>query len=274
MSTGTSAGPGHDVRETVPFVKVYDSGRDFVVVRGIRRPLRWNDVARAVCRPGRGIGASGLLVITEHRGPDFRVCAYDARGLRTRLCDSAIRCAARAIRHEYGMRRIRLGMSRFHYDIEVAAESVDVLLRHQEVPRGPVSTRVSGADVDLDVYGIQVQNEHLVAFVDGFTELPEWTPGSGLARLTLAEVLGADTVRARTFDGPHPEPPRSEDAVAALVVAGYLGLMGHPTGWVSSLDGPTRLHVRHLTGDGLSRVSGPGAVVYAGEFSWPFPSAR
>jgi diaminopimelate epimerase len=264
---------GVEYRGPVPFVKVHDSGRDFVVARGIQRHLRWSQVARAVCPSGHGIGAGGLLVITGHQGPDFRVCAYDTFGGRTLLCDSAVRCAARAIHSSYGLRRLSVGMSRFRYDVEVTEDSVETVVPHQEVPTGPMLTRVPSTGGELGLYGLRVGTEHLVAFVDDVESLPERLPGLALARFTVAEVCAADAVRIRTFDGARQVRPTSADAVAAVAVAGYLGRTDRAAVRVRTLDGVT-LRVRRSDGAGLCRVSGPGAIVCAGEFSWPFPTVR
>ncbi|MBM7775494.1 diaminopimelate epimerase [Actinokineospora baliensis] len=273
MNPAAGTASTSDVRVTVPFTKVYDSGRDFVVARGLRPGVRWGRVAPAVCSATRGIGASGLLVITGHRGRDFRISAYDAQGGRDRLGDSAIRCAARAIHHEYGVRHMRIGLSRYRYDVEVTDDAVDVLVHHQDVPTGPSRTAVEGVPGPLDFYGLRVGTEHLVAYVDDLAAVPDRVRGVGLARFTLAQPLDADTVLVRTFEQAGPVPTRSEDAVTAVAVAGYLGRLDRAAGAVCTPDG-TRLRVRCPGGAVPSRVSGPGAVVYAGEFSWPLPSLR
>lgn len=81
-----------------PFLKMSGSGNDFVVIDG-RRPydaaLESEEMIRALCRRGTGVGADGLVVLKPEPGADFRMVYYNADGSRASMCGNAALCCTR-----------------------------------------------------------------------------------------------------------------------------------------------------------------------------------
>jgi len=168
------------------------------------------------------------------------------------------------------------------YEVEFAGERVELLVRQQDIPAGPFPVRTAGAGTDLSFYGLRTGGEHVVALLDG--RRPAAAVARDLvhgdldryrlarSRFSLAEVLGVDTVRVHTFQAGTRVRADGQDAVAAVAVASYLGRTRRPVVRVPVSD-TVSLRVGER-GSGRRSVSGPGAVSFTGEFSWPYPTPR
>jgi diaminopimelate epimerase len=77
------------------FTKMQGTGNDFVVLDGIRRPVRVTPaLARALCDRRFGAGADQVLVLEKSRVADFRMRIYNADGSQVEMCGNGIRCLA------------------------------------------------------------------------------------------------------------------------------------------------------------------------------------
>lgn len=77
----------------IPFSKYHGTGNDFIVVDN--RKLRWNpgqeEIAR-FCDRHFGIGADGLMLLSEAPGYDFYMTYYNSDGRESTMCGNGGRC--------------------------------------------------------------------------------------------------------------------------------------------------------------------------------------
>lgn len=85
------------MRVPISFVKMSGAGNDFVVISNMRRDLQCDrrPLAVALCAPHTGIGADGLLILSESTKADFMMEYYNADGSYGGMCGNGGRCAAR-----------------------------------------------------------------------------------------------------------------------------------------------------------------------------------
>lgn len=76
------------------FYKYHGAGNDFILLddRDEQWPTDHNELARRLCQRRYGIGADGLVVLTNATEGDFGVNYYNADGT-TALCGNGLRCA-------------------------------------------------------------------------------------------------------------------------------------------------------------------------------------
>ena len=82
----------------ISFKKMHGSGNDFILIdnRDMKIPLeRGSEIARILCRPKFGIGADGLILISNSKKADFKWYFYNADGSEAEMCGNGGRCAAR-----------------------------------------------------------------------------------------------------------------------------------------------------------------------------------
>jgi diaminopimelate epimerase len=84
---------------SLPFVKMAGCGNDFVMVAAadLPRGVPLEQLGRALCSQGTGIGADGFVVIdpAAAAGMDFGVTIINRSGLPAEMCGNAARCIAR-----------------------------------------------------------------------------------------------------------------------------------------------------------------------------------
>lgn len=88
------------MEHSIPFVKMHGSGNHFVLIdnRDVAVPREdMADWARAVCRPGFGVGADGLIFLEPAPvgiEADYVWHFYNADGSRAEMCGNGSRCAS------------------------------------------------------------------------------------------------------------------------------------------------------------------------------------
>jgi len=77
----------------IPFSKYHGTGNDFIIIDN--RELQWmpqqEEIAR-LCNRHLGIGADGLMLLTEKPGYDFYMTYYNSDGRESTLCGNGGRC--------------------------------------------------------------------------------------------------------------------------------------------------------------------------------------
>lgn len=77
----------------IPFSKYHGTGNDFIIIDN--RELRWKpsqeEIAR-LCDRHFGIGADGLMLLTEKTGFDFYMTYYNSDGRESTMCGNGGRC--------------------------------------------------------------------------------------------------------------------------------------------------------------------------------------
>jgi diaminopimelate epimerase len=80
------------------FYKMTGSGNDFVFFDATSAPVAELETVpkiQALCAPGTGVGADGVVFLDRAQGADFQIRYYNRDGSRGELCGNASLCTAR-----------------------------------------------------------------------------------------------------------------------------------------------------------------------------------
>jgi len=79
----------------IPFVKYHGLGNDWLVILASELPAGLPQFARKILDRHAGVGADGLIVVmkSEKRGHDARICFINADGSEAEMSGNGIRCA-------------------------------------------------------------------------------------------------------------------------------------------------------------------------------------
>lgn len=238
-------------------------GNDFVVFEG---PVSWRaDQIVALCNRRTGVGADGILIITNLDDNQVRMEYWNADGSVAEMCGNGLRCVARyAIDKGWldpnggqvltavgGLAVAPVGDGR--YRVQIAQPAVGEEFGHE-----------------LTFRRVSVGNPHAVTFVEDVGSAPVETLGSDLEQSTpggtnveFAEPT-ASGIRVRTWErGVGETRACGTGAVATAVAARAAGLAGDEvtillTGGplLVELDGPDAF------------ITGPAEYVFSGTTEW------
>ena len=93
------------MRAPIPFLKMHGAGNDFVLIDETRGSCGLSpDDAPWICDRHLGVGADGVLLV--RRDPDgvHRMVIWNADGSVAEMCGNGIRCVARYLREDLGLR--------------------------------------------------------------------------------------------------------------------------------------------------------------------------
>ncbi|MDX9723847.1 MAG: diaminopimelate epimerase [Myxococcota bacterium] len=161
------------------FVKYHGLGNDFVIARG-QAPLE-PALVQAICERRLGVGADGVLLSLPTGRADCaaRMLVLNADGSRAQMCGNGLRCFARYLVEEQGVRE-----TSFKVETDVGALAVDLVHRPDEETssvdaHAPWLLRVElghgrlGASLDLELGDAQLPvrcvdlgNPHAVAWLE------------------------------------------------------------------------------------------------------------
>ena len=81
----------------VNFIKMHGTGNDFVLINGMLEPLPEFDEKRVrkICDRRTGVGADGILIITEKPDYDFHMRYLNSDGSEGGMCGNGARCAVK-----------------------------------------------------------------------------------------------------------------------------------------------------------------------------------
>jgi diaminopimelate epimerase len=145
----------------VPFEKWHALGNSYLVLERVAlgRPLAAG-VVRALCDPGTGVGADGVLEITDVRGPECELTIWNPDGSTAELSGNGTRIAARWLADRAGALEVRVHVG----PREVVARLREGSLVEQELGRVEVGEPET-IDVDgeaVEVVPVSVGNPHAV----------------------------------------------------------------------------------------------------------------
>lgn len=170
----------------IPFEKWHGLGNDFVVVRQDDLGSGdWSDAFVAWCDRHRGIGADGVLVISNETADGFHLEVTNRDGSIPEICGNGTRCAVRswAARHGVrdgraevltgaGLKRCGLDRSgRVSVDLGPAALVGEGLPKQGE-DKLPMRLPVRLGERDYIGLAVSMGNPHLVIFAPSWGEVP------------------------------------------------------------------------------------------------------
>lgn len=204
------------------FTKMHGAGNDFVVLDNRFYSFadgELSDLAGRLCRRRFGVGADGLLALSNPRSAEaaFRMVYYNADGSRGSMCGNGARCLVR-FAVEAGIRKPAV---RFETDDGFASAETDpddpsrVKLFLPDPTEYAERTGVAvpaAAGATSDIARIDTGVPHAVCFVGSVDEVPVAAVGSVIrhdshfaqgANVDFVETVGAGApsrIRVRTFE--------------------------------------------------------------------------
>jgi diaminopimelate epimerase len=165
--------------KSVPIFKYHGLGNDFVVVRASDMPDALDAWAEAICDRHRGVGADGVLVLSEpasdaeasgnEQAADARMVIYNRDGSRPEMCGNGVRCVVRhlvqvegfsadsvTIASDAGLRRCEVT------DQKEGTWQVRVEMGQAAIDPQPVRAHIGHFDAEL--MAVDMGNPHAVVF--------------------------------------------------------------------------------------------------------------
>lgn len=238
------------------FTKMQGLGNDFVVIEG---PARLDpDEIRELCDRRFGVGADGLLVVTN--GDPIRMEYWNADASPAEMCGNGLRCVAR-----YAYDRGWAPDRNFAIQTPVGVRGVRVLEETVEAemgrPRLEGSRVIRGEEYDI----VDVGNPHAIRFVDNLdsvdvaigASLQDEFPGGSNVELV---VVDGDDVEMRVWERGVGETLACGTGIAAVAAAARERFPLGDEIAVSVLGGRARVEFR----DGVAWLSGPAEYSFRG----------
>jgi diaminopimelate epimerase len=278
------------------FIKMQGNGNDFILIDELKNPAIPDEMkgqfARLYCNRRFGIGADGVLFLSNSAASDFRMRIFQPDESEAEMCGNGIRCFAKYL---YDAAYVKNTATVETVAGEIAVEmgyEDDVFSATITMPtpaferRNIPATGNADADyferiADYEVYAVNVGVPHAVVFVDEIAEVPlrqvapiirsHATFPQG-ANVNFVEVTGESELHIRTFERGIEEETLScgTGATASAAVAHRLG---YPGNGEKRYIGTT---VEVLTSGGLltillddeTRMQGAAATVFEGIISF------
>ncbi len=187
----------------INFDKYQGTGNDFIIINGIKQPhaleLHRDQIAR-LCDRHFGIGADGLMILTQDEGTDFLMSYYNADGRESTMCGNGGRCLS-AFAYQEGV-----------CDAESIFQAIDGIhkVRITEGPYVELEMKdVTAIDRDGDAFVIDTGSPHYVVFVEDYEALDIVSFGKSIRyaeryaeqgiNVNVASLIG-DTLHVKTYE--------------------------------------------------------------------------
>ena len=268
----------------IPFVKMHGLGNDFVVLDTRARPLALDAAAaRALADRHTGIGCDQLVILEPPRDPAAHAFMRirNADGGEAAACGNAARCVALLLARERGERQVRIETLAGLLEAEILADgaiAVDMGAARTAWHEIPLAREMDTDHLDLALGPLRapvctnIGNPHATFFVADAEAVDLAALGPRLehdplfpqrANIGVAALLDRRRIRLRVWErGAGITRACGTGACAALVAAHRRGLAERRA--VVALDGGA-LDILWRD-DGHVIMTGPAAIVFAGEF--------
>lgn len=224
------------------FTKYHGLGNDFIFVEDLKGILlpKGESLAQTLCHRQFGIGADGLVLITQDSG-FYTMRIFNSDGSEAKMCGNAIRCLA-----DYLLKAGLVKGPRIQIGTISGLKEIEVLGQDYVVDMGePDFSFNSGQPLELHfesaswtAYPISMGNPHAVVFVDDLADLDFFTWGPKLeqakvwpdkANIEFTQVLSSKHLKVRVWErGAGPTLACGTGASAAAVAATRLGFTTGP----------------------------------------------
>ncbi|MGK0673173.1 MAG: diaminopimelate epimerase [Halothiobacillaceae bacterium] len=268
------------------FVKMHGLGNDFVVLDGVRQPIRLTTgQIRFLADRHFGIGCDQLLLVEPAPTPDtlFRYRIFNADGNEVEQCGNGARCFARFVRDE-GLTEasiipVMTSAGRIVLHVEDNGEvTVDMGVPRLEPAEIPFEAPTRAMAYPLTVQGemhvisaVSMGNPHAVLRVEDVDSAPVETLGPAIeshprfpkrVNVGFMQILAPDHIRLRVYERGVGETLSCGTGACAAVVAGRLH------GWLVDtvrVDLPGGRLTVHWQGEGRHvMMTGPATRVFEG----------
>lgn len=255
----------------VHFSKYHGTGNDFIIIdgRGVDMELFTKEIISNMCDRHFGIGADGLIILSDSQSSDFKMTYYNSNGYEGSMCGNGGRCIASFAR-EKGV-----------IGDECTFEAID----------GPHSASIqSGGHVKLklndvleiskleDGYFLNTGSPHFVIFKEFVDEINIVVEGrkirnesrfTGGTNVNFVEILPSG-IKVRTYErGVENETLSCGTGVTASAIATFLYNGNHDKKIeVSTKGGMLNVEFEPLSEDKFSKLylTGPSTKVFGGTF--------
>ncbi len=264
---------------TIPFVKMHGNGNDFIVVDEYDEVIvkRKSSFASKACDRRFGIGADGVLFVSQSSEADLKMRLFQPDGSEAEMCGNGIRCLV--------MYAVDAGyIKRGNVAVKTKAGKRKIIARRNSVivdmgrplfARHVIPARGAGDEFVENMYGVVVSAvntgvPHAIIFDDKFeSEFEELAPKirfdpvfpQGI-NVSFVRVDG-NTLFIRTYERGIERETLScgTGAVAAAAVANQMGLIG-ARAIVNTWGGSLLITLR----EGHAFMEGPAETVYKGTY--------
>ena len=249
------------------FSKWHALGNAYLLVEREDRgaPLSPDEVVR-LCNPGQGVGADGVLEITDVRGPEADAVIWNADGSRAELSGNGVRIVAAWLARRSGVAFPRVRLQARTVPARVDGDDVEVDLGPAEVGR-PEAIEVDGERLEFTPVTVgnppavfrreptREELHRLGPIVERHDRFPSRT------NVQLARVEGPNEVSALGWERGVGETASSGSSAAAVAAAAVVhGWCESPVG-VLLPGGTLTVDIR----EGRAVLSGPVTEIFRGE---------
>ncbi len=258
------------------FSKYEGTGNDFVIIDNRTGFFNNNKKAiRFLCDRRVGIGADGLILLSEEEGFDFRMTYFNADGKEGSMCGNGGRCIT-AFAYSLGLtgKQVRFMAYDGEHTARVLEENGNVYLIEIKM------NDVSNIDVNQEFILLDTGSPHYVRFVDDIESIDVNNEGSKIRYSPKFKKNGTNVnfvkrsknnLFVRTYERGVENETLScgTGIIASALAASILGDKGINQHLVRTRGGD--LKVQFERNDNLSfsdiKLTGPATFVYKGEIS-------
>ncbi|GER74541.1 diaminopimelate epimerase [Weizmannia acidilactici] len=214
-------------------IKCHGSGNDFLIIdeTAVENPLTdtiRKEMALSFCKRSSGLGADGLLFVSQSKVADAKMRIFNADGSEASMCGNGLRCVARYVSEKLGKDDLLIetmkanlyakkaeplfgGIPTFRVEISPVLFGLDKLPMRigKEVL---INEQVEALSKDLSFTAVAVPNPHLISFVgnevfhsDKQKTLSEYVNGPNEifpdgVNVSFVKPIGKNGLYVRTFE--------------------------------------------------------------------------
>ncbi|SCJ98859.1 Diaminopimelate epimerase [uncultured Clostridium sp.] len=172
----------------IKFQKFHGTGNDFIIFK--ESDLRIDDysiLAKRVCDRHFGIGADGMIIISESTNADIRMKFYNADGSIASMCGNGIRCFSKFVYDNKLVDKKKFTVETLAGIMkpEVIVENNEVtfvkvnlgkpVFLSNEIPKGNnsyfINEEIKVEGIDLAISSLVVGTIHTILFVNDFSDV-------------------------------------------------------------------------------------------------------
>lgn len=269
------------------FVKMSGAGNDFIIIDKNSNPSIKlnNDTVQKICNRRKGIGADGLIIISDSPDYDFMMNYYNSDGSTGSLCGNGARCSLKYVRLFKGKESGKLKfLSNDVVYSGIVSDTDDVVFNLNEPEELKLNFKINIGSKEYNASFINTGSPHVVINIEetdfkNMTSVPVVSIGRNIRYLDEFAPGGANVnfikieekrVLIRTYErGVEDETLACGTGSAASAVISFLNYGVKPPVKMFTHGGDV-LEVNFISeGHKIKALSlkGPAKVVYAGSFT-------